>query len=178
MTARARIASLPMYDLPELRAETDALWAALARAMAAEGLEGAPPALTRDRSHREVWVDPDLLLGQTCGYPFTHELAGRVQLVATPRFAVPACAGAWYTSRVVVRAGLSAARLEDLAGAVCAATEKDSQSGMSALRAVIAPLASARGGGRSSRAWSGRAVTAPASSYSRAARSTSPPSTA
>ena len=35
------VASLPMYDLPELREATDAWWRGLARAFAAEGLEDA-----------------------------------------------------------------------------------------------------------------------------------------
>lgn len=140
-----RIASLPMYDVPELRAETDALWAALARAMVAEGVDGVPERLTRDRGHRDVWLDPALLVGQTCGYPFVNALSGRVKMVATPRYAVPECAGAFYSSRVMVRVDLPVRRLDDLTGLVCAANERDSHSGMSALRALIAPVAHARG---------------------------------
>lgn len=142
-----RIASLPMYDVPELQGETDALWAALAHAMRAEGVAGVPDALTRDRGHRDVWVDPTLLLGQTCGYPFANALHGKVQMVATPRYAVPECAGAFYTSRVVVRIDSPVRRLDDLLGGVCAANESDSHSGMSAMRALIAPVAHARGTG-------------------------------
>ena len=140
----SRIAALPMYDVPELRAHTDALWEALARALVAEGVDGVPAALTREADHRAPWTDERLLLGQTCGYPFTHALAGRVQYVATPCYAVPECSGAFYTSRVLVRQDARARRLDDLAGLVCAANELDSHSGMNAPRALLAPVAHAR----------------------------------
>jgi len=136
-----RVASLPMYDLPELRPHTDALWAALARALEARGVRGVPRALCRDRALPSVWLGEDLLLSQTCGYPLVRALAGRVELVATPRYAVPLCEGAWYRSRVVVPRGARAASLAELAGSICAVNEPDSHSGMNALRAMVAPLA-------------------------------------
>ena len=149
-------ASLPMYDVPELRAATDALWAGIAAALAAEGVRDVPAALDRSRHHREVWSDPDLLVSQTCGYPLVTSLAGRVRVIATPRYRVAGCIGAWYTSRVVVRRDAAARSLADLAGAVCAANEPDSHSGMNALRAVLAPVAGPRGGPFFSRVvWSG-----------------------
>jgi ABC-type phosphate/phosphonate transport system substrate-binding protein len=140
-----RVASLPMYDPPGLAGATDALWAAIAGACRAEGLPDAPAALDRARPHREVWRDPALFLSQTCGYPLVHELRGRVRVVATPRYAVPSCIGASYTSHCVVRGDRAAVRLDDLRGAVAAANESDSHSGMNAFRALVAPLA---GGGR------------------------------
>ena len=151
-----RIAALPMYDLPELREQTDALWAALARAMTDEGVPGVPATLDRALHHREVWSHPRLLIAQTCGYPLVRALAGRVRVVATPRYEVPECVGAWYTSRVLVPASSPARTLEDVAGAVCAANEIDSHSGMNGLRALLAPLAGRRGGRFFSRVvWSG-----------------------
>lgn len=140
-----RAASLPMYDPPGLGDATDRLWAAIAAACRAEGLADAPPALDRARPHREVWRDPTLFFSQICGYPLVHQLAGRVRVVATPRYAVPACAGAAYRSHCVVRRDRATARLDDLRGAVAVANETDSHSGMSAFRALVAPLA---GGGR------------------------------
>jgi ABC-type phosphate/phosphonate transport system substrate-binding protein len=136
-----RVASLPMYDLPELRPHTDALWASLARALEARGVRGVPHELNRDRALPSVWLDPELLLSQTCGYPLVRELAGRVEVVATPRYGVPLCQGAWYRSRVVVPRDSRAASLADVAGSVCAVNEPDSHSGMNALRALVAPLA-------------------------------------
>jgi len=139
-----RVASLPMYDPPGLREANDALWAAIAAACRAEGVGEVPDGLDRARPLREVWRDPSLFLSQTCGYPLVHELAGRVRVVATPRYAVAACVGASYTSHCIVARDRGAARLDDLRGAVAAANEIDSNSGMNAFRALIAPLA---GGG-------------------------------
>jgi len=136
-----RIASLPMYDPPGLAGATDALWAAIAEACRAEGLADVPAALDRARPHREVWHHPGLFLSQTCGYPLVHELRGRVRVVATPRYAVEACRGADYTSHCVVPQDAVPTCLDDLRGAVAAANEIDSHSGMNAFRALIAPLA-------------------------------------
>jgi ABC-type phosphate/phosphonate transport system substrate-binding protein len=137
------IASLPMYDVPELAAATDALWRAVAAALRARGFDDVPAALCRDRPHREPWLDPALLLSQTCGYPLVNQLAGRVRLVATPRYRVAACQGAWYRSAVMVPVVSPVTSLAELRGATCAANEPDSHSGMSALRALVAPLAEA-----------------------------------
>jgi hypothetical protein len=68
------IASLPMYDLPEIRTATDQWWKRLADALRQEGIDGVPDALWRGDDYRMPWTHPDLLLSQTCGYPLTHEL--------------------------------------------------------------------------------------------------------
>ncbi len=127
-----------MYDVPELLWATDALWAAIAARVPA-----APPRLTRGRALMEIWTAPDLLLAQTCGYPLMTALAGRVQLVAVPRYRAEGCAGALYRSAIMVRADDPAACLADLRGRRCAVNSADSHSGMNALRAAVAPLADA-----------------------------------
>ena len=90
-------ASLPMYDLPEIRWATDALWAALG------GRLGANPELERAEDHTALWREPDLLFSQTCGYPLTHRYRGRLQLVATPQYRAPGCDGANYRSLIMAR---------------------------------------------------------------------------
>ena len=134
-------ASLPMYDLPELRAQTDALWAGFARAFRAEGLPNVPDVLTRGDDVTALWTSPDLFFSQTCGYPLTHRLAGRVTLVATPVYDLPDCAPGHYRSEILVRADDAAARLADLRGRCAAANGADSQSGYSALRHAVMDLA-------------------------------------
>jgi ABC-type phosphate/phosphonate transport system substrate-binding protein len=68
------IASLPMYDLPELREHTDALWAAIAHEARTLGI-AAPEHLTRpDLPLPEHWLDPSILLSHTCGYPVVRVL--------------------------------------------------------------------------------------------------------
>ena len=82
-----------------------------------------------------------MLLSQTCGYPLTHELAGVVELVATPAYSASGCSGANYCSLIVVSEDNPAAGLQDLHGAVCAYSRRDSHSGYNALRAAVAPHA-------------------------------------
>jgi ABC-type phosphate/phosphonate transport system substrate-binding protein len=135
------LASLPMYDLPELHAATDALWQGLARAFRREGLADVPDALDRRPDFRQVLLSPDLLFTQTCGYPLTHALAGKVTLLATPCYAVDGCAAGDYCSLVLVAADNPAADIAALRGARCAINGTDSQSGYNALRALVAPLA-------------------------------------
>lgn len=130
-----------MYDLPELAAATDAWWAGLAAAFRAEGLRDVPERLTRDGDAAALWTAPDLLFSQTCGYPLTHALAGQVTLVATPVYDCPGCAGGQYRSEILLRADDPAADLAALRGCRAVANAGDSQSGYSALRHAVAPLA-------------------------------------
>lgn len=132
------IASLPMYDLPELRAATDAWWRGLARAFRREGIVDLPASLDRQVPYREVWLMPDLLFSQTCGYPLTHALADHVALVATPCYRTDGCDGPSYCSFVIVAAGSSIRAIGDLRERRCAVNGLDSQSGYNALRALVA----------------------------------------
>jgi ABC-type phosphate/phosphonate transport system substrate-binding protein len=133
-----RLAALPMYDLPEVAAATDALWAALARRLRAAGLQGVPDRLQRGGDLRELWASPQLLLAQTCGFPLVHEFDGRLALIATPRYAVGGCEGPTYRSRIVVRADDPRVSFRDFAGAVAAINSEDSHSGFNILRWRVA----------------------------------------
>ncbi|MBL8906629.1 MAG: PhnD/SsuA/transferrin family substrate-binding protein, partial [Rhizobiales bacterium] len=127
------LASLPMYDWPEIRPATDAWWAAIARHA---GL-GFP--LTRADDYAALWRRDDLIFSQTCGYPFTHGFAGNLNLIATPHYDTEGCVGPGYSSFVFARA--RPPRLSDLAGSIAAVNAPDSMSGMLALKLVFAPLA-------------------------------------
>jgi ABC-type phosphate/phosphonate transport system substrate-binding protein len=139
------IASLPMYDLPEIRAATDKWWERLAYAFRQEGIADVPDALWRGEDHRMPWTHPDLLLSQTCGYPLMHELREKVSLAATPCYSAEGCSGPNYCSVVIVHDDNPAAELSDLQGSCCAINNRNSQSGYNALRALVAPISS---GGR------------------------------
>jgi len=132
-----------MYDLLGLEAATDALWAGMARAFRAEGVQDVPDRLTRGDDALALWTARDLLFSQTCGYPLTHALVGRVSLVATPIYGCPGCGGGLYRSEILVRAGDPAAGIADLRGRRAAVNGGDSQSGYSALRHAVADLAEA-----------------------------------
>lgn len=134
-------ASLPMYDLPEVRAATDEWWRGLARHLRAAGVADVPDRLQRDPAAE--WTDTGLLFSQTCGYPLTHALAGRVSVLCTPCYDAPGCDGPCYSSVLLVAAGSAAATLADLRGGVCAINVRDSHSGCNVLRRMVAPLAGA-----------------------------------
>ena len=136
-----RIASLPMYDLVELKSATDALWAAVADRLLARGIPDVPRTLTRVEEFGSEWLEPQLLLSQTCGYVATHALANKVKLVATPCYRVPGCSGARYRSYLVVGKNSRFRELTELRGSIAVYNTDDSHSGMNALRCMIAPLA-------------------------------------
>ncbi len=133
------IASLPMYVLPQLAAATEAWWQGLARAFRAEGLDDVPEHLDVTGDRFQHWVSPDLLLSQSCGYPLRNEFADYLRPVATPCYRAEGCDGPTYLSHIVVAEDNTAGSIADLYGARAAINGWDSQSGMSALRAVVAP---------------------------------------
>src|SRR5262249_7187037 len=100
-----------------------------------------PDALDRRAAYQDVWLQRDLLFSQTCGYPLTHALAGKVALLATPCYAAEGCDGSNYCSFVMVAADSAARALEDLRGRRGAVNSLDAQSGCNALRALVAPAA-------------------------------------
>lgn len=133
------LASLPMYDLPVVRAATDRWWTGLARHLRTAGISGVPEQLARNPAPEPT--DPALLLTQACGYPLTHRLAGRLRLLCTPAYDAPGCSGARYASVLLVRADTDATGLADLRGGACAVNAIDSHSGCNVLRRMVAPLA-------------------------------------
>lgn len=132
-----------MYDLPELREATDAWWQGLRKHLKKAGMRYLPQYLERPKALDTHWLDATLIFSQTCGYPLTHALAGRLQVIGTPCYDAPGCNGPRYTSFVMVSATASINQLpinqlEQLRGARCVVNARDSQSGYSALRALIA----------------------------------------
>jgi ABC-type phosphate/phosphonate transport system substrate-binding protein len=138
------IAGLPMYDLPALQPANDALWAAIARRLVADGMTGVPARLDREREPEALWTRPDLLLAQACGLPLVTTLDGRVRYVATPAYAVEGCSGGSYRSWIVVREDAPLASFADLAGSIAAVNAPHSQSGANALLSLTAELAHGR----------------------------------
>lgn len=128
------IAALQMYDWPEIGQATDQWWAGLAR-----HLEIDLP-LSRPADFTAPWYRGDLILAQTCGYPFTHALKGLVKLVATPHYDADGCDGPDYCSIVFAR---DRRPLQDYRGTIAAVNTADSMSGMLALKLVFAPHAKA-----------------------------------
>lgn len=100
----SRLATLPMYDWPELRPQTDALLAAL-RPRVPE----LPARLTRPASERALqalWRYPGLVLGQTCWGPMRAGLQDHVHVLAQADYSdVPGGQGVCYRSVIVMRSG-------------------------------------------------------------------------
>jgi len=138
--------SLPMYDWPEVRFATADLECALQDALS--GVLGLDPDDFRDcRQPAGLvagWTDPDLLLTQTCGYPFTHALSGKVRLIGAPHYDAPGCQGPAYCSQLVVKTGSRYQELSDLRGRRAVFNSRDSQSGMNTFRHAIAQLGNGR----------------------------------
>jgi ABC-type phosphate/phosphonate transport system substrate-binding protein len=148
------VATLPMYDLPELRDATDQWWLAIQRALTAAGIADVPKSLDRSIAREDAWRNPGLLLTQTCGYPLTFGFQDHLRAVAVPTYRAEGCEPGIYRSAFVVRADDDGETLEHYRGRKVAANGPDSQSGCNCLRAKIAPLA--RGGPFFSKViWSG-----------------------
>lgn len=135
------LASLAMYvSPPQVTQATHQFWQALGARLRDYGLN-APDVLDDTVRYDEAWLRPDLIFGQTCGYPYVQHLRDKVQLVATPNYDLPGCDGPIKCSFVIVNAQSSAQSIEDLRGARAAINEPGSNSGYNLFRAFIAPHA-------------------------------------
>ena len=125
-----------MYAPGSAAAET--LWRYVAHHL---HMPGVPDTLAQPTDLLAHWLDPQLLLSQTCGYPLTHALAGQVQLVGTVIYTAPGCDGRHYRSQLVCRSADAGLPLAGFEGRTVAYNSEDSQSGYNSLRALVAPLA-------------------------------------
>lgn len=134
------IASLGMYDFGAAVAANDRLWALIRTGLRGRGIE-APEMLTRgEHAYWDAWAAPDLILSQTCGYPFRARLQGRVTYVGTPDYGVEGCAPGYYRSVFVARKDDPRRTLADFDGARFAYNEPLSQSGWAAPQTQAAKL--------------------------------------
>ncbi len=120
-----------MYDWPEIREATDSLWRAIRRQLQERGIEAAE-ALNRGSDPEALWTNPDLLLSQTCGYPYANRLTGKVALVGTPAHAVTGAVPGSYFSVLVARKTQPPQHLSDLTCKRFAYNMQHSQSGFAA----------------------------------------------
>jgi len=135
------LATLPMYDWPEVWAENDTLWAAMRDALRAEGID-APDALDRRVGYEESWTRSDLVLGEVCGLPYIKGLSEDVSLIGAMDLKLEGCPPGFYRSHIIVAAE-SELGLDDLKGRDFAFNTECSQSGLATLRKL--GLAEGRG---------------------------------
>ena len=140
-SASAAIVSLPMYEESDaVKKADDIFWTHLRQKLTAEGVI-APVALARtDADLMTQWQDQHLLLSQTCGYPFTHNLMQQgIKIVGTPVYTTNAGLPAGeYRSVIIVRANSPYKTLADLKGKKAGVNDMGSNSGMNAFRATVA----------------------------------------
>lgn len=132
-----------MYAMPEFERANADWWQGLARAMRRAGIEGVPDRLSGAADPMAHWLSADLLFSQTCGYPLTHALSGKVTVIATPAYDCDGCRGTNYSSLILVRHDDPVREIAGLAGRTAVVNSFDSQSGFSSLRSVVAPSAQA-----------------------------------
>ncbi|MBX5156690.1 PhnD/SsuA/transferrin family substrate-binding protein [Rhizobium sp. NZLR8] len=136
------LVSIAMYLTSRPLADATAeFWSFLRHELWQAGLTDLPETLDRTVAYDEAWLRPDLLLSQTCGYPFVTRLSGKVRLVATPVYNHPGCDGPLMRSFIIARTDSAHRSLEDLRGTTAAINSPDSNSGSNLFLAAVAPLA-------------------------------------
>lgn len=131
------LASLAMYDRPELRAAHDHFWALIRANLIQSGIE-APQSLTVGGYGTGFWTDPGMVFSQTCGYPYRTILHDKVALVGTPDYAVQGCPPGYYRSCFVVRRDAAPQDISACRDACFAFNETGSQSGFVAAQSHVA----------------------------------------
>ena len=127
------VVAMAMYPFDSVRVALDRLWPLVRR-----HLGFGPDALSWDLDLHDSWRLPDLLLGQTCGWPLVSRLGGNVEVVGVFDASVPEARDGTYRSVLV---SSSRAPLEvQLANADLrfAVNNDDSLSGYVSLRTVCA----------------------------------------
>jgi ABC-type phosphate/phosphonate transport system substrate-binding protein len=137
-------ASLPMYNLPEMRAANARFWEVLHGLLRAAGLGEVPEELVFERGPVPPRLEPEMLFSQTCGYPLETVFRGQAIRLGAPVYAAPGCDGATHRAYFLVRAESPARRLADLRDAVFLLNSPVSNSGMNLPRRALAEVAGGR----------------------------------
>jgi hypothetical protein len=82
-------ASLPMYNLPEMRAVNARFWAAMREVLTEAGLREVPEDLLPDRLPVPDRIEAEMLFSQTCGYPLETVFRGQAVRLGAPVYALP-----------------------------------------------------------------------------------------
>jgi len=129
--------SLPMYAVNP--PDVEALWSALRKILLEQGTILQNRELHWPDNLLEHWLQPQLLLSQTCGYPLVTRLPD-VQPVGCFHYAAPGCEGISYRSFLVARQKELGVHLADFRQRTAVCNSDDSQSGYNALRKMVEPL--------------------------------------
>jgi ABC-type phosphate/phosphonate transport system substrate-binding protein len=134
-------ASLPMYNLPQMRAANQAFWDAMRAELRRRDVEHVPPELDFTRRPVPDLIEPDTLFTQVCGYPLQTIYHGQAALLGAPVYAAEHCDGPTHAGVFVVARDAPFRRLADLAGCRFVYNSRHSNSGMNLPRRSIADIA-------------------------------------
>lgn len=134
-------ASLPMYNLPEMRSHNEAFWDGLADELRRDGRTDLPAALSPSGLSVPERIESDVLFTQTCGYPLETIYRGQCRMLGVPTYDAPGCHAATHRAFIVVRKESRFATPADLEGATFAVNSRESNTGMNLPRLLFARLA-------------------------------------
>jgi ABC-type phosphate/phosphonate transport system substrate-binding protein len=134
-------ASLPMYNLPEMRPRNSAFWDALAAELRRDGRADIPTGLTFARHPVPDRIEDEVLFSQTCGYPLQTIYRGQFRMLGVPTYDAPGCREGTHCAFILVRKDSAFEKPEDLKGATFALNSRHSNSGMNLPRLLFARLA-------------------------------------
>lgn len=137
-------ASLPMYNLPEMRPFNAAFWNAVRAELGRDGPFDLPPDLDFTRPPVPVAIEPGVLFTQVCGYPLQTIFRDQAILLGQPAYAAEHCVGATHRGVFLVRDDSPYARVEDLRGCNFVFNSIHSNSGMNLPRRALAGIAGGR----------------------------------
>lgn len=128
-------AQLPMYTAPVRVQQASESWLVrIVQLLDADRLPGEELELAH------LWLSPQLLLAQTCGYPLMTLLRDKVRVVGRPVYELPHSAQGSHCSLLMVRAEDPRTRLAEFRDSHGLINSEDSNSGMNLLRHQLAPL--------------------------------------
>lgn len=128
-------AELLMYVAPDEILQANRQW--LARIFERLNLS------RRNADHLDLhglWLVPELLVTQTCGYPLMTQLRGRVRVIGRPRYELPHSSGGEHCSLLLTRDDNPRTTLAQFYNSRGVINGHDSNSGMNLLRERLAPL--------------------------------------
>jgi ABC-type phosphate/phosphonate transport system substrate-binding protein len=134
-------ASLPMYNLPEMRAANAAFWEAMRAELSGLGVGDVATALDFERKPVPAEIERDTLFTQVCGYPLQTIYRGQATLLGAPVYAAPHCEGPTHAGIFIVHRDSRFERLADLKGCRFVYNSIHSNSGMNLPRRALADLA-------------------------------------
>ena len=128
------IASYPMYNLPSMQQGIADWWQSIAQQLAQTGICLDFQRSIIEKDLYQHWLNPNLLISQTCGYPLTTVLKNKVKLIGTPVYESQYCSDADYCSLFVVRSTDDAESIDNFKGRIFTFNGTDSQSGFNSVR--------------------------------------------